>query len=492
MHLFFKHIISLSKAANIYVPEAWKPQESLTPWRFAMSIIRCWCAGWIGLSSFGTKGSPSTIDIVLLVKNHNELRHPPYSPIILPSLTLGVAMEFIAFGWNVACVALTFAVPWHLLLAVPDLFALVGLSVSQAQQYTFTPRSNSTCVGIAKWQVPPDGGPNFYVMAANLTNDTPNHVCSTLYSAMVWQAVVVFHEGLIVFLALTLALPKRHCLHLSQLRRTIFRLATLVPRECIYMISYLNEKRRRISARKRSNEHIELTCLRDRRQEYTCRLSTKMEQVLALEEALLVIASELHYQDLIRLSWTSKSIRELVFPAGDLKMRKKKLRRVTCVHNTLTCWNCNIKVCLGRTDPYLNPQQGCAHALPEPSALSGYGHLSRLELHETHCQPYCSACYYAKVCRSLFPSRRRPCACFVTLPTGLICGNCAKLEDPTAIRLEAKTRAVWQRSLSITECTDCQTELASGSAWWIAACGLQCRDNIHMTSPAKDIVTESV
>jgi hypothetical protein len=86
---------------------------------------------------------------------------------------------------------LNWVVPWHLLLCLVDLGTVIGLSVSQAEQYTFTPRSNSTCKNITFWQQPADEQPNFFVLAANLTDKTPQHVCNEMYGGMVWQAVIM-------------------------------------------------------------------------------------------------------------------------------------------------------------------------------------------------------------------------------------------------------------------------------------------------------------
>jgi hypothetical protein len=157
-----------------------------------------------------------------------------------------------------------------------------------------------------------------------------------------------FHEGLIVFFAITLLMPVGHLFHLNTLPGAVIRLVTLIPRECFYALWFSNRWREVKTVSVESSKEIELDDL-EKRLVYTGRFTTKVEEVLALEEAILVIAAELHYTDLVRLGRTSKSMRELVFPQGDLKMRKAKLRKATCRRELAApnpCWNCNVKICM--------------------------------------------------------------------------------------------------------------------------------------------------
>lgn len=130
------------------------------------------------------------------------------------------------------------------------------------------------------------------------------------------------------------------------LPKTFFRFTTWIPREIFYSTWFLGRYLQARTGTVEALKDIELTdfkgSLRPSSEPWS-----KMEEVLQLEEAVLVIASELHYINLVRLAQTSKKIRELVFPHRDLVMRKAKLRRVTCRNSAALgrCWSCNITVC---------------------------------------------------------------------------------------------------------------------------------------------------
>jgi hypothetical protein len=142
-------------------------------------------------------------------------------------------------------------------------------------------------------------------------------------------------------------MPKGHLFHLYTLPGAVLRFATLIPREWFYAMWFLNRYREARTTPMDASREIELHGIRPDFVPIP-RPRTKMEEVLQLEEALLVIAAELHYPDLILLGRTSKSIRELIFPQGDLRIRKAKLRQVTCQPSLAVfghCWNCNLRFC---------------------------------------------------------------------------------------------------------------------------------------------------
>ena len=86
-----------------------------------------------------------------------------------------------------------------------------------------------------------------------------------------------------------------------------------------------------------------------------------LQRILNIEHVLLPIASGLDYVDLISLSLTSKSIRECVFPAGDLVYRTRKLKEYSCdLETKMNCLYCNKQVCEVRVisrplEPYSIP-----------------------------------------------------------------------------------------------------------------------------------------
>jgi hypothetical protein len=74
---------------------------------------------------------------------------------------------------------------------------------------------------------------------------------------------------------------------------------------------------------------------------------SQLLRILSIEHILLPIARELHYTDVVNLSLTSKSVREVVFPTYDKKIRTEKLKQAAC--NGMfkqRCFCCNIMTCM--------------------------------------------------------------------------------------------------------------------------------------------------
>jgi len=73
---------------------------------------------------------------------------------------------------------------------------------------------------------------------------------------------------------------------------------------------------------------------------------TSLERILSIEHILIPIARDLHYSDLVSLSLASKSIREVVFPTYDKKIRTEKLKAASCSGMfKQNCFSCNIITC---------------------------------------------------------------------------------------------------------------------------------------------------
>jgi hypothetical protein len=73
----------------------------------------------------------------------------------------------------------------------------------------------------------------------------------------------------------------------------------------------------------------------------------KLHNILCVEHVLKEVVYWLHYEDVINLSMASKSVREAVFPSGDLIFRIPKLRRWTCDPDTKSvCLYCNKGICM--------------------------------------------------------------------------------------------------------------------------------------------------
>ena len=110
----------------------------------------------------------------------------------------------------------------------------------------------------------------------------------------------------------------------------------------------------------RGLEEIEFEEIPKYNPNYACMTvsNPSLQRILNIEHLLLPIASGLDYVDLINLSLTSKSIRECVFPAGDLVYRTQKLKEYSCdLETKMNCLYCNKQVCEVRviSRPLENP-----------------------------------------------------------------------------------------------------------------------------------------
>jgi hypothetical protein len=216
-----------------------------------------------------------------------------------------------------------------------------------------------------------------------------------------------------------------------------------------------------------------------------------------LEEAVLVIASGLHYPDLVRLSRTSKSIRELVFPHGDLKIRKEKLRQATCqgsIPMSTNCWNCNIKICRvrrggpcsSRKFDFINTFQDCSTSPNTANRLS-----CPIEYHLRTCNPHCTRCFYKRVGRNVMPNKHKPCPCKKSFHThggkSAVCKNCMQFDPNTQyrdnIRTITRTTEIKKQAAEVKYCFGCKTTLRRNRVWWICVhghCNRECRNEVHM------------
>lgn len=72
----------------------------------------------------------------------------------------------------------------------------------------------------------------------------------------------------------------------------------------------------------------------------------KLQQILTIEHVLLELVSNLHYEDVINLSLSSKAVREAVYPGRDLEHRVPKLKKYCCEKQSKKeCLYCNKKIC---------------------------------------------------------------------------------------------------------------------------------------------------
>lgn len=376
------------------------------------------------------------------------------------------------------------------------MFISVALGVSQAEVYTFIPVSNETCFGgIERWDVPATGEPNLFVKAGNLTDQEPSQWCAAAVSAVTWQAAILGHEALVAVLTIMILLPKDHLFSINVLPWVPFRLATVVLREPFYVLHFFNASRRMRRARKQTAKDLELKAL-EKKVAYTGPFTTKLEEVLALEEAVLVIASRLHYYEIVRFAQANKRIRELIFPHRDLVIRRAKLQQATCcarANSDRRCWNCNIEVCVG------NGKQFCGYTLGDGpiDGESIYRHrqMCKYEHHAEDCYPYCSWCYYTQISRNLFAAKRMPCKCTGYATGDLLCPNCIFSLEPGSMRDEAVINIVRQKTMDARKCYGCDSKLRRNRIWWICwTCKKQCTNPVHAVDrdrgpPLEDVNT---
>ena len=214
-------------------------------------------------------------------------------------------------------------------------------------------------------------------------------------------------------------------------------------------------------------------------------------QILQIEHILLVIVPGLHYADLVSLSRTSKSIRELVFPHGDLFIRREKFRRKSCHFSSKTrCWNCNIMICNVCTPSkhpinfrtiLTNSLKGCKIPQSEVFICEKIRHIEG-------CKLCCTKCFYKRICRS-FRSRRKPCKCPkpTTAPEAKLCRFCAELDDKRAMKEAYVVAKIKSTSAEQNDCAFCEKKIVLGGIkWWICStCRKECLDHLHASRATK-------
>lgn len=63
-------------------------------------------------------------------------------------------------------------------------------------------------------------------------------------------------------------------------------------------------------------------------------------------DILVHLAEYLHYEDIVTLSRTCRSLRYLVFPRAELIQQQRRWKIYTCDRDTVTtCWSCNKQIC---------------------------------------------------------------------------------------------------------------------------------------------------
>lgn len=229
-------------------------------------------------------------------------------------------------------------------------------------------------------------------------------------------------------------------------------------------------------------------------------VKSPLADFLGTYDMLILVAQELHYLDVINLSYVSKSVRESVLPAEDFDRRIAVFRTYTCHDMEKSrCWVCANQICLLCRQSPLIP-------------------LTTLLHHLDTCIPYCAMCYRLSI------NRRRPdryertkdpvCACAPVTGTPSLLQRLfrgrAHYKDPqttlfrrarevcrecnllSADQLLAKRLPKTKRELQEgrggrdgkvwTECGNysCRKDLGTGPRWWVhISCRKECSSSAH-------------
>jgi hypothetical protein len=200
----------------------------------------------------------------------------------------------------------------------------------------------------------------------------------------------------------------------------------------------------------------------------------KLQQVLTIEHVLLELVKNLHYEDVINLSKTSKAVREAVYPQHDLPYRIPKLKSMACTPSSKKpCLYCNKIICFDCKATRFLP------------GLPGRRHVQV-------CDPYCRACYFKKFSMKPRGTYKKPCECTKTDRTFEFqqmcrtcgCGDEAVLREKRYLRYRQEARDIAEgKNLppgKKVKCGGCNLDLKDGTRWWVCGkCSGECRDAIH-------------
>ena len=210
---------------------------------------------------------------------------------------------------------------------------------------------------------------------------------------------------------------------------------------------------------------------------------------------LLLIASSLHYTDIVNLSLASKGLRQVIFPSPDLAARSEALRIHSCENGSKSqCWICSSQICQVRRYA-LTPRIETNELTHRPQSCSKKRGLRHTEasLHLQTCKPSCSNCYRRDVCRPARYRHSKSCklargskekdVCHYGSSTRDICQSCVKL-SPRAqqTRREARDRTELDRLARLPlACSQCKMPLPNqGPRWWVCStCFAECQHRVH-------------
>ncbi|KAF2181723.1 hypothetical protein K469DRAFT_256094 [Zopfia rhizophila CBS 207.26] len=389
------------------------------------------------------------------------------------------AWLFISFG-----LLFRFKRAWMLLFGIIDLGLILTVAVGAGFQGNYLPATLKGCRNADRWQTQ-GNTPSFFSRAADLKGgkSTPGRVCREFVTNWgIAVSVIIFH---MLTAYIGIFFDEREFSILNPYRPLInFILVVFgVPYGiCNWIWNWLTPRVLfgyrcvlKFGRRMRGLEKLEFEEPRPYMPRYGLMLisNPKLHEILTIEHVLLELVNNLHYEDVINLSLTSKSVREAVFPGRDLVHRVPKLRKYCCDKDSKkACLYCNKKIC-----------KDCEVMRYLPG-LAGRRHV-------TWCKPYCSKCYFKQF--SQHPWRyKKPCRCRLTdasFEYQDMCHTCSIKETVGMQKARHKRYQQEARDLAIgtylgpdekVKCGGCKNELKTGTRWWVCGrCKRECRDAIH-------------
>ncbi|KAF2490284.1 hypothetical protein BU16DRAFT_530802 [Lophium mytilinum] len=436
----------------------------------------------VGILAFAAK------DNYQLVKLHDQLTKPPHNKNVLLSQELLYAGSVAAFGWTFLGFTLLlvwkgWAIFWYGLV---DLVLALVMIIGAAMQASYLPATLAKCKKADTWQVHGDY-PSFFALAASYkSRETANDRCHSFVLPWILGVVVIVFQMLIAYIGIFCDIREYSLLNpyrpFAWFVMFVFGAPYWFACAAVRRSRFLYRLTKKVARQLRGCKPIEFEKPLKYVPNYNgIKISNpKLESIFNIEHLLLPIASNLHYNDLINLSLTSKSVRESVFPAGDYEHRVRKLKAYSCSLDTKSCCEyCNKQVCAD-----------CTQAAKMPG-LAGVRHLQL-------CRPTCTKCYF----KSIRPGIRRTaidkrqCRCWISDASTLdhwICPGCYVKANKNYVELQAAREQRYKNQLREyaqgvglqnereLECRTCKTDMRGGSVrWWVCnRCFGECTSHMH-------------
>ena len=118
--------------------------------------------------------------------------------------------------------------------------------------------------------------------------------------------------------------------------------------------------------------------------------TTLLAQVLSNAKIIQSLAPHLHYNNILNLSLTSRTIHRAIFPSSSRNQAIETLRLASCQPGTkAACWSCGNQICATCT---------VTREMGKPASTH----------HLQNCAPYCSRCYHHCLCSRPIQDKETP------------------------------------------------------------------------------------